>query len=334
MKKITVIGSGAWGTTMGILFSKKVEKIVLWCHEDIVRDSINNVRINEKYLPGVNIPNNIEPVSSLEKALESTELIVFAVPSAFAGVTLNKLVPFYKKGIPVMNITKGFEEEEEITISESIRKKLNLEYDEIAVLSGPNLAREVVAGQPSSTVIASFGIELTDRLISVLNSKTFRVYSSTDVRGVELGGALKNIYALGAGICDGLRFGANTKSAFLTRCMAEMIRIGNSLEAEYETFFGLSGMGDLLATSTSVYSRNRTVGEYIGQGMSLMDSQEQITGIAEGVTTVRIIMNIIKKHEIDCPIAEEIFAILFRDKDPGVSVSELMCRTPKKEFRF
>jgi glycerol-3-phosphate dehydrogenase (NAD(P)+) len=334
IKLVSIIGSGAWGTTIATLLSKNVDKIKLWSYEKAVKEDINKLRINSKYLPGINIANNIEASNDIKEVIENSDLIIFATPSGVAPSVIKELKLNYDKKTPILNITKGFIESENETVATYLSKELSLSDDYLAVLSGPNLAREVVLSQPSSTVIASKSLSLQQKLLKIFNSETFRVYLSNDIKGVELGGTLKNIYALGAGISDGLRFGNNTKSAFLTRCLVEMARYGELFNAKQETFFGLSGMGDLIATSMSPYSRNRRVGELIGSGMSMKEAQNSITGIAEGLHTVKIAKKIIDKNNVKCPIIEEIFAILYMGENPKKSVTSLMGRLPKEEFEI
>jgi glycerol-3-phosphate dehydrogenase (NAD(P)+) len=332
INSVSIIGSGAWGTTISVLLSSIVKKIKLWTFEKEVEESINRIRINKKYLPGIQLSGNIMACGEIGETMKDGELIVFATPSSVAPAVIEKMMEHYDGNVPILNITKGFIEKEEKSVATYLIEKLKLSDDRIAVLSGPNLAREVVTHQPSSTVIASKDENLRKKLLSIFNGRNFRVYLSSDICGVELGGTLKNIYAIGAGICDGLRYGDNTKSAFLTRCLVEMIRYGKVFGAKQETFFGLSGMGDLIATSMSPYSRNRTIGEMIGSGMSVEEAQKNITGMAEGISTTKIVKKIVDKNGIDCPIVNEIFAILYRGENPKNSVISLMSRIPKEEF--
>lgn len=330
ISKVTVLGGGTWGTTAGFLLAGRAGAVSIWCYEPEVAESLNLARENRKYLPGIVAPNNVRAETGMAAALAGAGLVVFATPSGAAGPVLEAARPHVPAGIPVLNLSKGFDEAAGRPVSRLVAERLDA-VDRIAVLSGPNLAREIALGLPTSTVLATADKGLGRRLLGLLMTPTFRVYLSDDPAGVELGGALKNIFALGAGICDGLGYGDNTKAAYLTRALVEMIRAGEALGARRDTFYGLSGFGDLVATAISRHSRNRSLGERIGRGMGLAEAEAATTGIAEGVGTTRILHRIGTERGLDLPITTEIHRILFEHGDPRAAVGALMGRSPKDE---
>lgn len=329
IRRVAVIGGGAWGTTMARMLAVHSMEVRLWCYEQAVVDDIQAHRRNDRYLPGIDLPENIIPLTGPAETVDAAELIVFATPSSAAGVTARLFAPVFP-ATNLLNISKGFEEETAILLSVYLQKMFKPQN--LAVLSGPNLAREIAAGLPGTTVVASENEEFALLIQDLLRNSTFRVYVSNDPLGVELGGALKNIYALGVGICDGLGFGDNTKAALLTRCVAEMTRLGETLGACRETFMGLSGVGDLVATSISPQSRNRTVGVALGQGLPLAEAEKRIVGLAEGVTTVRVVMRLARERQLDLPVAEQVEAILSGRTPAAAAVENLMNRMPREEF--
>lgn len=329
--RIAILGGGAWGTTLSLLFAGSGARVALWCFEPEVAAGIELTRENRKYLPGIPLPGTVRSTADLAGALSGAQLVVFATPSAVARPVLSAAHPVYPAGAPVLNVTKGLEEKTRRPVSELVRAMLP-GAGPLAVLSGPNLAREVAQGLPGATIVASADPDLRRALLAQLMNPAFRVYASDDVTGVELGGALKNIFALGAGVCDGLGYGDNTKAAYLTRALVEMIRAGCELGAKRETFFGLSGVGDLMATAVSRHSRNRGLGERIGRGMTLAEAEAATTGIAEGVGTTRILHEFGVARGIDLPITAQLHGILFEGRDPRASVGALMTRAAKDEF--
>lgn len=330
-EQVAILGGGAWGTTLSLLLSGAGARVALWCFEPEVAEGIERSRENRKYLPGIPLPGAVRATAVVAEALPGADLVVFATPSGVARPVLERASPHVAAGTPVLNVTKGLVAGSGRPVSELVRALLP-SAGPLAVLSGPNLAREVAQGLPGSTVVASADADLRGRLLAVLMSPSFRVYASDDAAGVELGGALKNIFALGAGVSDGLGYGDNTKAAYLTRALVEMIRAGVALGARRETFFGLSGTGDLMATAMSRHSRNRALGERLGRGEPLDRAVAALPGIAEGVETTRILHAFARAHGLDLPITAELHAILFEGRDPRAAVHSLMTRAPRDEM--
>ena len=328
--RIAILGGGAWGTTLAALLSARAARVGLWCFEAECAATIERSRENRKYLPGIVIPANVRATPDMAEALAGARLLVFATPSAAARATLAAARPHLPPGIPVLNVTKGLTPEGGV-LTDLIAAELP-GAGSLAALSGPNLAREVAQGLPGSSVVASADPALARALVALLMGPAFRVYLSDDLAGVELGGALKNIFALGAGICDGLGFGDNTKAAYLTRALVEMTRAGCALGARRETFQGLSGMGDLIATSASRHSRNRSLGERIGRGMTPAEAEAATVGVAEGVGATRVLYALGRARGLDLPITHELHRILFEGTPAREAVGALMGRSPKGEF--
>ncbi|MEZ7891125.1 MAG: NAD(P)H-dependent glycerol-3-phosphate dehydrogenase [Candidatus Wallbacteria bacterium] len=338
--KVSMIGAGAWGTTLAVMISQNRIPVRVWAYKKETAEDINKFRENREFLPGIEIPSGVYATSDISEAVSESEFIIISSPSHTVRTVLKQLIPFLKKGAKIISVTKGIEEKTFATISEIITDELvkSGNYDcraaknHVAVISGPNLAREIAAGLPSTTVVASESKELRESVQLMLANKRFRVYTSQDVIGLELGGSLKNVIAIGAGICDGLNYGDNTKSAYLTRALREMIRIGQFKGANPETFYGLSGIGDLFATSYSKFSRNRTLGEKIALGNTCEQAQKLITGIAEGIHTAKACYLFGRKEKVELPVINEMYGILYEGKPPQESVISLMTRTLKGEM--
>ena len=331
IQNISVIGDGGWGTTIAVHLSQKNYKVSLWGAFPTYIEEIKKSRCNTKFLPAIVIPENTYITSNLCEAVTDVDLIVFAVPSKFA----NKVIQEIKKaGVDLrktmfLSLTKGLDEKKLKRISEVITESLNIKYP--AVLSGPNIASEVALGVPSMATIACKSKSVLKSIQEILNSENFRIYTNSDIIGVELGGGIKNIIAIACGICDGLGYGVNTKAALLTRGLNEMSRFAERLGAESKTLSGLSGLGDLITTSFSPKSRNRSVGEQIGKGLSLTCIMKDMEMVAEGVDTVRSIYKIAKSMKIPMPITEEVYKIIYKEKSPKKAVIDLMQRDLKSE---
>ena len=331
IKKITVVGDGGWGTTLAIHLAKKNRPVVLWGpFPEYVRE-IKKTRHNRKFLPGVKIPSGVRLESSLARAIHDGDLIVLAVPSQYVSAVLKQI---RKTKIKLsdkifLSVVKGIEAKTLLRISQMMAQALG--KVSLAVLSGPNISREVARGVPSTAVIASKDPRVAKELQKIFNSKTFRIYTNTDVAGVEFGGSLKNIIAIACGVCDGLGFGSNTKAAIVTRGLAEMARLGQALGARKETFSGLSGLGDLVTTCFSPQSRNRTVGEQLGKGKSIKHIVSHMEMVAEGVETVKAACELSRKHKIPMPITHQVYQIIYRRKKPLQAVTDLMARKTKAE---
>ncbi len=328
-KKVAVIGDGGWGTTLAILLSKKGCMVNLWgAFPDYLR-LLDRKRENLKFLPGIKIPQEINFIPDIKKAIEGTSIIVLAVPSQYMRSVLQRLKFFSLNDIIVLSVTKGIEYKNLKRMSEVINEELD--QVKLAVLSGPSIAQEVAGNIPTSVVTASSDIEIAQKIQEIFSAAHFRVYTSNDVSGVELGGSLKNIIAIAAGICDGLGFGTNTKSALLTRGIVEIIRLGTALGARKETFMGLSGIGDLMTTAFNTKSRNHFVGEQIGRGSKLDEILKNMEMVAEGVETTRAVKTLAEKNNIEMPIAQQVYEVLFENKNPKEAVNDLMNREQKQE---
>ncbi len=334
MEKIAVIGAGSWGTTLANLLAVKGYRIDLWVFEPELAEIIGTERENTYFLPGFKLSENVYPSNSLEKVVSGKDIIVMVVPSQVYRSVAREMIPFLKDGAVVVSASKGIENETLLTMTGVWNEELSgvKKSVEIATLGGPSFAREVIRGIPTAVTVASSFPSLARKLQKIFSTSYFRVYTSTDKIGVELGGALKNVIAIAAGITDGLGFGHNTRAALITRGLAEMIRLGVKMGAQPLTFAGLSGIGDLLLTCTGDLSRNRTVGLKLGQGKTLSEILENMKMVAEGVATTKSVYNLARRMEVDMPIATSVYRILFEDKKPGEALRELMERELKAEL--
>ncbi|HJU03930.1 MAG TPA: NAD(P)H-dependent glycerol-3-phosphate dehydrogenase [Nitrospiraceae bacterium] len=329
---IAVIGAGAWGTALARHLAAKGLPIRLWAYEPDVAGAIERHHENLRFLPGIPLPSSLKATSSLGEAVEQTELIIFAVPSHAARSVLQQLAPFLVDPIPLISATKGIEENTLKLMSEVIHETLASQpHCPLAVLSGPSFAIEVCKGLPTAVVLAGTDQELVRRLQHLMMTQALRVYAGADVMGVQLGGALKNVMAVAAGVVDGLQLGHNARAALITRGLAEMIRLGHAMGAETRTFYGLSGIGDLVLTCTGPLSRNYTVGVRLGQGERLADILKDTAAVAEGVRTSRAAAGLANRYQIEMPIVKEVCCVLFEGKAPRQAVSELMERAAKDE---
>lgn len=323
---IAVIGAGAWGTALANLLAQNGHKVTLWAHNPARVDEIRETGRNERYLPGIDLSPALKPEANLQKAVSGTDLIVIAVPSrAFRELT-GQLPDF--SGIAV-SVTKGIEFETGLTMSGILRETMPRAIP--AALSGPTLAAEVARGYPAAIVAASEDADASKTVQAVFHRPNFRVYTSQDLLGVELGGAVKNVIAIGAGMCDGLGFGDNSKAALVTRAIAEIRRLGVACGAHAETFSGLSGLGDLMVTCFSRLSRNHTFGERVGRGESVQAILESTVTVAEGYPTARSAHRLAKKMNVETPIIEEVYATLHEGKPIRQALQELMSRDIKAE---
>ncbi|MFQ5582946.1 MAG: NAD(P)H-dependent glycerol-3-phosphate dehydrogenase [Calditrichia bacterium] len=329
--KIAVIGAGSWGTTLAILLAEKQYDVTLWVFEKEELPRLETERINTKYLPGVAFPENLNLTGDLIEAVSGVEIIVMASPSHVVRSICQQFANHIQKHQIVVNVSKGIDNDTLKRMSEVIQETLSIPAEQVAVLYGPSHAEEVSRKIPTAVVSASNSIETARRVRDIFRTEYFRVYSSEDIIGVELGGSLKNVIAIAAGICDGAGFGDNTKAALLTRGMVEMTRLGVVVGARAETFAGLSGIGDLIVTCTSKHSRNRYVGEQIGKGRSLQDVLDEMVMVAEGVKTTRSVHQLSKKYNVEMPISEQVYEVLFNNKKPKDALRELMLREPKEE---
>jgi len=330
-KNVSVLGDGGWGTALAISLAMKSIPVRLWSAFVDYVEILKTKRENIKYLPGFDIPKAITITANLKEAIDAIDIVIIAIPSQFLRGVLNRVKKSGGFGNVRMavSVVKGIENKTFKRPSQIIQEELGI--SDLVVMTGPTIAREVAKGMPTSAVAASENEAHAKELQTLFMSKVFRVYTSSDVIGAELGGALKNIIAIAAGISDGLGFGTNAKSALFTRGIVEMKRLGVALGARSETFDGLSGMGDLLTTCVSPYSRNRHVGEEIAKGKPLQTILDNMEMIAEGVETARSVYELAQKMSIDVPITQEVYRVLFEHKDPSAAVTDLMTRTKKPE---
>jgi glycerol-3-phosphate dehydrogenase (NAD(P)+) len=328
--QVGIIGAGAWGTTLAVHLAEAQRPVSLWAHTNEAAERLAHARLNERYLPTVTFPPNLRVVTDDAFLREPHRFYVLAVPSAHVRPTLRRLSGLLDPDAPILSVVKGIEEGTHLRMSEVIAQELP--GRRIAALSGPNLAREIAAGKPAGSVIASEDAELATELGSVLSSDRFRVYTNPDVIGVELCGALKNVVALAAGMVDGLGFGDSAKAGIITRGLAEMTRLGVAAGAHPLTFAGLAGVGDLIATCMSPLSRNRRCGELIASGVAWPEAGERLNGVAEGVSTVAGALELAAVHGVELPIAEQVRSVVFERRPPMAAVAELMSRTPKDEL--
>ncbi|VAX29673.1 Glycerol-3-phosphate dehydrogenase [NAD(P)+] [hydrothermal vent metagenome] len=332
--KISVLGAGSWGTALAIILSNNGHDVTLWeFKKEYVKGLIKHHE-NKIFLPGISIPQDITITHSLEQASTNQHMIVIAIPTQFVRSVLKKMKKYSFLNTTFVSVAKGIEKETLVTVDHIISDELDIEENSIAVLSGPSHAEEVSRKIPTAVVAASRNIDTAKDVQAAFMTSYFRVYSTTDIVGVELGGALKNVIAIGAGIIDGAKFGDNTKAAIMTRGIAEISRLGVQLGARPETFSGLSGMGDLIVTCMSRHSRNRYVGEQIGMGKKLPEVLKSMKMVAEGVETCKSVHELAAKHHIEVPIAAAVYNILFHEKDPIKVTYELMSRGMKAELEF
>lgn len=329
MKQIAVIGSGGWGTAIASLLAKNGHQVVLWSYLQEEAEALMRDKENKRFLPGVVLPDTLRYTTSLKEAAEGAEIIVMVTPSQAILKTAEQLSPFVKAGTIVVTASKGLEQETQKRLSEVVGEAIP--QAKVAVMSGPSHAEEVGRELPTTNVIASKDIMISQYLQDVFMRDTFRVYTGQDMVGVELGGALKNVIALCAGIADGLGLGDNAKAALMTRGMAEITRLGVAMGADAMTFLGLAGMGDLIVTCTSMHSRNRRAGILIGQGKSPEAAVEEVKMVVEGFYTTRAAYLLAQKMGVEMPIVEQAYGVLFEGKDPKEAVMSLMIREKKHE---
>lgn len=330
--KIGVLGAGSWGTTLANLLASKGYNVILWVREEGLLEEIKKKRINTWFLPEIKLNSNLCYTNSLKEAVIDTDFILIVVPAQFIREVVREIGPYLTKNKIIVCASKGIEVGSLKTLSQVIFEELSGLEPIYGVLSGPSFAKEVSLGYPTAVSIGCDHKQVCERLQKIFSTKTFRVYRNEDYRGVELGGAIKNVIAIGAGICDGLGFGYNPRAALITRGLAEMSRLGVMMGAKKETFMGLSGLGDLVLTCTGDLSRNRKVGLRIGRGEKLNDILNSMKMVAEGVKTCEALYELGRKKGVDMPITTQVYKILYEDKDPKSAVEELMVRDLKPEY--
>ncbi|HVN95495.1 MAG TPA: NAD(P)H-dependent glycerol-3-phosphate dehydrogenase [Syntrophorhabdaceae bacterium] len=327
---IAVIGAGAWGTSFAIHLVRTGRNALLWAYEQELPAILRQKRENTYYLPGYALPDALEFTDGLKDAVMQGDDIIITVPSFALRATVRQIAPEMRSK-RILILTKGIETDTFLNMSEVVQQVLGCGPERIAVLSGPSFAKEVAEGSFTATVVASSDKELARYFQQLIHNENFRVYTTEDIKGVELGGALKNVMAIGAGIIEGLRFGTNTQAAFVTRALAEMKRLGKALGAKEPTFMGLSGIGDLILTCYGNLSRNRSFGLELTKGRAAQDIIESQRSVVEGYYTVNATYNLSKKMGIEMPIAEELFHILYEGKDIQASLKDLITREFKEE---
>lgn len=328
MAKVSVLGGGSWGIALAVLLHKNGHQVTVW---SALEQEIEMLRNNHehKMLPGVILPDDMVFTTDDKEAIEGKELLVMAVASAYTRQTANRISKLVADRQKIVNVSKGIEESTLMTLSEIIEQEIP--QADVAVLSGPSHAEEVGRGIPTTIVVGAKSKKTAEFIQSMFMNEVFRVYISPDILGIELGGSLKNVVALAAGIADGLGYGDNTKAALITRGITEIARLGTAMGGQFETFCGLTGIGDLIVTCASMHSRNRRAGILIGQGKTYKEAMEEVQMVVEGVYSAKAAMGLAKKYDIQLPIIEQVNAVLFEDKNPAVAVKDLMLRDKKHE---
>ena len=324
MADVSVIGAGSWGIALALVLAKNGNKVTVWSIVKEEIDMLNEKREHVDKLPGVPLPSDMVFTTDLEEAVKGKKVLVLAVPSVFTRGTANKMKEFVEDGQIIVNVAKGIEESTLMTLSEIIEEEIP--QADVAVLSGPSHAEEVGRGVPTTIVVGAKTEETAEYLQNLFMNDVFRVYTSSDILGMELGGSLKNVVALAAGIADGLGYGDNTKAALITRGIAEIARLGVAMGGQSETFYGLTGMGDLIVTCASVHSRNRKAGVLIGQGKTMDEAMKEVKMVVEGVYSAKAAMLLSEKYNVSMPIIEQVNLILFENKPADEAVKDLMFR--------
>ncbi|MCH5252306.1 MAG: NAD(P)-dependent glycerol-3-phosphate dehydrogenase [Lachnospiraceae bacterium] len=331
MKNVSFLGAGSWGTALAILCANNGHKVTLWSKVQSEIDMLRENREHVDRLPGVKLPNSIVIEDNMEKACLNQDIIVCSVASPFVRSTAKEAKPYIEENQIIVNVGKGIEDNTLMTLCEILEDELPMA--DVAVLSGPSHAEEVSKGMPTTVVVGAKSEKTAAFVQDVFMGKSFRVYTSPDIVGIELGGSLKNVIALAAGILDGMELGDNTKAALMTRGIAEISRLGIELGGKMETFCGLSGIGDLIVTCTSSHSRNHNCGYLLGKGKTLAEAKEEIKQVIEGVNCAKAAMALANKHHVTMPIVEQINAILFENKSAEQAVKDLLVRDKVSEYK-
>lgn len=331
MKHVSFLGAGSWGTALAILCANNGHQVTIWSKIKSETDMLRENREHKDRLPGVKLPDSIVIEDDLEKACTGQDVIVFSVASPFVRSTAQLAKTYIKENQIIVNVGKGIEDDTLMTLCEILEDELPMA--DVTVLSGPSHAEEVSKGVPTTVVVGAKSEKTAMFVQDVFMGKNFRVYTSPDMVGIELGGALKNVIALAAGILDGMGLGDNTKAALMTRGIAEISRLGVELGGKMETFCGLSGIGDLIVTCTSVHSRNHNCGYLLGKGKTLEEAKEEIKQVVEGVNCAKAAMALANKYHVTMPIVEQINAILFANKTAGQAVKDLLVRDKVSEYK-
>ncbi len=330
MKRLAIIGAGAWGTALSFVLSPRFDSIHLWVHEPDLALRMAGSRVNEVFLPGFRLADNVLPTASISAAVSAADVVLGVMPSHVVRPLYTEIARSLRPGIPLVSATKGLEAGSLLRLSQVIAEVAG-DLTRVAALSGPSFAQEVAAGRPTALVAACQNPELARHLQSAFSGPTFRVYASTDLAGVEIGGALKNVIAIGAGICDGLGLGHNATAALITRGLAELTRLAVAVGGKPETLAGLAGLGDLVLTCTGDLSRNRQIGMKLAAGLQLGGILSSTTTVAEGVRTTAVARELAARHGVEMPIVEEMHAVLNLGRPPAEAIRRLMSRSLRSE---
>ena len=332
MAKISVIGSGGWGIALAILLHKNGHNLTIWSFDKKEAEELKTTRENKTKLPNILLPEDIKVTDDLKEAVNDKDILILAVPSKAIRSVSKSLKNIIKDNQIIVNVAKGLEEDTLETMTDIIEEELKGKKTQVAVLSGPSHAEEVGKGIPTTCVVSAHNKELTLYLQNIFMNPSFRVYTSPDMLGIEIGGALKNVIALAAGIADGLNYGDNTKAALITRGIKEIASLGVAMGGEQSTFYGLTGLGDLIVTCASMHSRNRRAGILLGQGKTLDEAIKEVNMVVEGVYSAKSALMAAKKYNVEIPIIEQVNAVLFENKNAAEAVNELMIRDKKLEI--
>lgn len=329
MANVGVLGAGSWGTALSVLLHDNGHHVTIWSIDENEVKMLDEKREHELKLPGVRLAEDMVITGNMEEAIRGKDFLVLAVPSPFTRSTARNMKPFVDDGQIIVDVAKGIEESTLLTLSRQIEEEIP--QADVAVLSGPSHAEEVGRRLPTTCVIGAKTRKTAEYLQSMFISRVFRVYTSPDILGIELGGSLKNVIALAAGIADGLGYGDNTKAALITRGIAEISRLGVKMGGKIESFTGLTGIGDLIVTCASVHSRNRKAGYLIGKGLTMQEAMDEVKMVVEGVYSAKAAAKLAEKYGVSMPIVEEVNKVLFEGKSPAQAVDDLMQRESRSE---
>ena len=329
MANVGIMGAGSWGTALALLLHRNGHQVTVWSISKEEVEMLSEKREHVSKLPGVKLPEDMVFTTDMENTIKGKDFIVLAVPSPFTRNTARSMSPYVADGQIIVDVAKGIEEDTLMTLSQQIEQEIP--QANVAVLSGPSHAEEVGRGLPTIVVIGAKEEETAKYLQEMFMNEVFRVYTSPDMLGMELGGSLKNVIALAAGIADGLGYGDNTKAALITRGIAEIARLGVKMGGAIESFTGLTGIGDLIVTCASVHSRNRRAGYLMGQGKSMQEAMDEVQMVVEGVYSAKAAVKLGKEYKVSLPIIDKVSEVLFEGKDPREAVNELMLRDSKAE---
>ena len=332
MTRLAIVGGGSWGTALAIVLASRFEHVRLWVYEADLVERMGQTRENDVYLPGFRVPANVRVHNDLASTLAGAEIVLGVMPSHLARALYGQMAPHLTPGMQFVSATKGLETGTLLRVSDVIRQVLKPQFDPpVAVLSGPTFAREVARGDPTALVVASTDLKLAEMVQSAFSGPTFRLYTSPDPIGVEIGGAIKNVVAIGAGVCHGLDLGSNALAALITRGLAEMSRLALAMGGQARTLGGLAGLGDLVLTCTGQLSRNRTVGVELAKGRKPEEIANSMKMVAEGIKTTSAAVDLARRYSVEMPITEQMHAILQLGRPPREAIRQLMERTLKGE---